>query len=281
MCGRRSRLHWGQGWSRKSSRARCERRRPFFDFDSLTFGRAMATRSLPGGRFLRHRVAILRRSRRRLQRLHPSLHGGERPGEVSLQLLQLLESVGLGLADDLVGLGLGLAHGLSPQPLGPAQHLVLLDGLFGALVGPGHDPRRLGVGLRDEALLLLHGPAGLVDLLGKVEAELVDQLHHLVLVDHDLVGEGHVPRVVDHVLEAVEDLLDLGRHSGYRNFSFRRVATMGGTNSPTSRPWLAMSLRILDETKMWAKLDIRKMVWMSGASLRFMRACWSSASKSE
>jgi len=34
-----------------------------------------------------------------------------------------------------------------------------------------------------------------------------------------------------------------------------------------------MSFKILDETKMCAKLDIRKTVWMSGASLRFISAC--------
>jgi hypothetical protein len=45
------------------------------------------------------------------------------------------------------------------------------------------------------------------------------------------------------VLDSVEDLVDL-----QLNFSLRRAATAGGTNSLTSRPWLAMSLRILDET---------------------------------
>jgi hypothetical protein len=52
-------------------------------------------------------------------------------------------------------------------------------------------------------------------------------------------------RVMDQVLQAIQNLVDL-----YRNLSFNLRATGAGTKSLTSRPWLAMSLRILDETKM-------------------------------
>ena len=122
---------------------------------------------------------------------------------------------------------------------------MVLHRLLGALVGLAHDACGLGVRLRDQPLLLLDRPVGLLHLLREVEAEVVDQLHHLVLVDHDLGREGDETGVVHQVLDAVEDLVDL-----QLNFSLRRAATSGGTNSLTSRPWLAMSLRILDDTNM-------------------------------
>src|SRR5258705_3025778 len=40
-CGRLGFLQLGQGWSWTRASARCERRRPFLDFDCLTFGSAM------------------------------------------------------------------------------------------------------------------------------------------------------------------------------------------------------------------------------------------------
>jgi hypothetical protein len=50
---------------------------------------------------------------------------------------------------------------------------------------------------------------------------------------------------MDHELQAVKDFVDL-----QLNLSLRRPATGAGTKSLTSLPWLAMSLRILDDTKM-------------------------------
>ena len=41
VCGRLGFLQLGQGWSWTRASARCERRRPFLDFDCLTFGSAM------------------------------------------------------------------------------------------------------------------------------------------------------------------------------------------------------------------------------------------------
>src|SRR5436305_9565511 len=41
-CGRFGCLQFGHGWIWTRASARCERRRPFFDLDSLTFGRATA-----------------------------------------------------------------------------------------------------------------------------------------------------------------------------------------------------------------------------------------------
>src|SRR5438445_11543497 len=59
-CGRLGCLQFGHGWIWTRASARCERRRPFFDLDSLTFGSAMdpgslreASEWLPGRRSLR------------------------------------------------------------------------------------------------------------------------------------------------------------------------------------------------------------------------------------
>ena len=179
------------------------------------------------------------------QRLDPSPHGGQRPAQVCLQVLELLQGVSLRFPDRLVGSGLGFAHGLLGQAVRPAQHLVVLHCRLRPLVGLAQNPARLCMCFGDQPLLLLDSPVGLLDLLGQVESKLVDHLHQLLLVDHHLVGEGDVTGVVDNELKAVKDLVDL-----QLNLSSRRLATAGGTKSLTSRPWLAMSLRIDDDTKM-------------------------------
>src|SRR5260370_37596846 len=121
-------LQFGQGWSCTCSSARCERRRPFFDLDSLTFGRAMAAefyRKLLGGRF----AALVRLRLTRLQRLDPTPHRRQRAPEVRLELLQLLQRICLGLTDDLVGLRLRVLADLGSESLCAPQHLVLRRGL--------------------------------------------------------------------------------------------------------------------------------------------------------
>src|ERR1700716_2823331 len=117
------------------------------------------------------------------------------------------------------------------MPLSSPEHLVLGGGLLGALVGARHDPSGLGVSLADDPLLLRDGPVGLLDFVRKVEADLVDQLHELVLVDHHLGGQGDMARVLDQILETVKQLVDL-----YLNFSFNARATGGGTRSATFPP---------------------------------------------
>src|SRR5712691_2871065 len=89
-----------------------------------------------------------------LQSLHPAPHGREGSPEVRLELLELLECVRLGLANDLVGLALRVAHYLRRMSLGATEDLVLGDRFLGALIGTRHDAGRLGVGLGDDALLL-------------------------------------------------------------------------------------------------------------------------------
>src|SRR5216683_2439567 len=82
-----------------------------------------------------------------LQSLHPAPHGRKGSPEMRLELLELLERVRLGLANDLVGLALRVAHDLRGMALGATQDLVLGNGFLGALVRARHDAGRLGVGL--------------------------------------------------------------------------------------------------------------------------------------
>src|SRR5216683_7038770 len=230
-CGRRGCLQFGQGWIWTSASARCERRRPFFDLDSLTFGRAtarklyrnLASRRLVCG-FLVGRLVGL-------QRLHPTSHRLQGAAEVGLELLQLLERVGLRLADDLVALRLRVLDDLRGMTLSAAQDLVLAGRLLSALVGAGHGARGLGVGLGDDPLLLGDRPVRLLDLVWQVESDLVDELHQLVLVEHDRGRERDMARVLDQILETVKQLVDL-----YLNFSFSALATGGGTRSDTFPP---------------------------------------------
>src|SRR5438552_17047033 len=190
-----------------------------------------------------------------------------------LELLQLFQGVRLGVADDLVALALRVFHELRSVTLGAAQDLMFGRGLLGPLVGSRHRPRGLGVRLGHDPLLLGDGPVGLLDLVRKIEADLVDQLHQLVRVEHDLRRQRDVSSVLDQVLETVKQLVDL-----YLNFSFNAPATGAGTRSEILPPYRAIAFKSLDEPQMCAKPDIRITVWTYGASLRFIRACCSYAS---
>src|SRR5665213_2746833 len=68
----------------------------------------------------------------------------------------------------------------------------------------------------DDPLLLGNGPVRLLDLVWQIEADLIDELHRLVLIDHNLVRKWHVARVVHHLLEVVKQLVDLYRSRYHR-----------------------------------------------------------------
>ena len=113
-------MQFGHGWIWTKASARCERRRPFLDFDSLTFGCATAAEvyrnrlpPLDEGRSDRTRAERCRGGARcpnalpvsrlfagllacrhaRLQSLDAPTDGGNGTAEVRLELLQLLERV--------------------------------------------------------------------------------------------------------------------------------------------------------------------------------------------
>src|SRR5260370_10359658 len=166
-----------------------------------------------------------------LQALDTTHHRGERAPEVRLELFQLLQRISLGLADDLVRFRLRVLDDLRPMTFGTPQDLMIGRRLLRSLVGTRHDASSLGVCLRDDALLLRHGPVRLLDLVRQVESKLVDELHDLVLIDHHLSRHRNVACVLDQVLEAVKHLLDL-----YLNFYFSALATPGATSSDTFPP---------------------------------------------
>src|SRR6266576_2921399 len=103
-------LQLGQGWICTSASARWERRRPFLDLDSLTFGRAMAPklyRKLALSRLVRGAARVRQASPLRLlalgclirglpvrgliglQRLDSATHGLQRAAQMRFELLQL------------------------------------------------------------------------------------------------------------------------------------------------------------------------------------------------
>src|SRR5260370_30311738 len=182
---------------------------------------------LLGGRF----AALIRLGLTRLQRLDTTPHRRQRAPEVRLELFQLLQRIGLGLADDLVRFRLRVLDDLRPMAFGTPQDLVVGRRLLRSLVRTRHDASGLGVRLRDDALLLRHGPVRLLDLVRQVEPKLVDELHDLVLIDHHLGRQRNVACVLDQVLEPVKQLVDL-----YLNFSFSALATPAGTRSDTFPP---------------------------------------------
>ena len=127
-----------------------------------------------------------------------------------------------------------LVAGVTVWPLAGLVDALASGGLGGflrSLVGPRHGSRGFGVRLSHDALLLGDRPVRLLDLVREVEADLVDKLHQLVLVQHDLRRQRDVTRVLDQILETVKQLVDL-----YLNFSFNALATGGGTRSDTLPP---------------------------------------------
>jgi hypothetical protein len=71
----------------------------------------------------------------------------------------------------------------------------------------------LGARLRNVHPPLLDQPAGLLDLRRERGAHLVEEVVDLLLVDADLVRQRHRLRVVDHVVQPVDQLEDVhARH---------------------------------------------------------------------
>src|SRR2546430_17663580 len=81
----------------------------------------------------------------RLKRLNPAANSRQRAPKVCLQLLQLVERVGLGLADDLVVPRLRVLHDLRAVPFGTTKDLVLRGGLLCTFVGARHDAGGFGM----------------------------------------------------------------------------------------------------------------------------------------
>src|SRR5436190_1485395 len=116
----------------------------------------------------------------------------DRVGPV-LHLEARLARLAAGVVDDLAGLALRELDDLG------------LGGLANRLLaGLTEDPVTLALGLGQHLLALLDDPAGLLDLLGNRRPHLVEDVVDLLAVDPNLVGQRDGLRVVDEVVELVD-----------------------------------------------------------------------------
>src|SRR5665811_731008 len=125
--------------------------------------------------------------------------------EVDLEVAEHLVGVVLGAQAGLALALAGILHGLLGVALGEAHHLGLRGEPVGALLSLREHALGLLLGLGEHLLALLDDPARLLDLLGNGGAHLVEDVVHLLAVDHDAVGERHGPGVVDDVVELVDE----------------------------------------------------------------------------
>ena len=114
----------------------------------------------------------------------------------------VLEAGGLvgGGVDDLAGAGLAGLH-----------HLGALHHPLGAGAGLVEDVLALPLHLGEVLLALLEQPAGGPELVGQPLDGLVEQVEHLVPVDHHRGGQRHGPGRRHELVEAAEHVLDVGR----------------------------------------------------------------------
>ena len=126
------------------------------------------------------------------------LEGGEDAVGPVLHLEPRLAGGAAGLVDDLLRLALGELHDLGLRGLA--------DGLLARLL---EQPVLLALGLGEHLLALLHDPARLLDLFRDRRAHLVEDVVDLLAVDPHLVGERHRLRVVDEVVELVDQYEDI------------------------------------------------------------------------
>jgi hypothetical protein len=109
------------------------------------------------------------------------------------------------LLDDVLGLPLRQLHDLGLRRLA-----------HGLLAGLADQAVAFPLGLGEHLLPLLHDPACLLDLLGDRRPHLVEDVVDLLPVDADLVGERHGLRVVDEVVELVDEYEDIHGWDGTR-----------------------------------------------------------------
>src|SRR5438093_1223935 len=186
----------------------------------VVVGALDAGRDAGDDRLLRALVQTLATSLDRGQELvQVDLERGEdRVGPV-LHLEPRLARLAAGVLDDLRGLALGELDDLGLRRLA--------DGLLPRLA---EDPVALALGLGQHLLAFLDDPAGLLDLLWDRRPHLVEDVVDLLAVDAHLVGQRDGLRVVDEVVELVDQNQYIHRFSesteGTRLLSdFARIAS--------------------------------------------------------
>src|SRR3954462_11903837 len=192
--------------------------------------------------------------------LPATLDGGDELGEVDLERVEDLVGVVLGAEPDLALAGAGVLDDVLRRALGLAGHLLLGDQLLLTLARLLDDALGLALGLGEHLLTLLDDPARLLDLLGDRGAHLVEDVVDLLFVHAHGVRERHALRVVDEVVQLVDQYQDVHGAPVFRyrpSASFKRRATSSGTSPDTSPPKVAISLTPLEDRKLYCGEAIR------------------------
>ena len=164
----------------------------------------------------------------------------------------------LGLQPYATGLPLGVAHQRIRLLDGLLDDVGLGDQLVRALFGLGKNTASGLIRPRDVCLALTDHPARRPQLLWQLLLDPGKVVEHLLLADHDAVGQRDLAGIldVDHQLfEHVEHLagqwrrrlIVLGGFDGHPARSFNAVATTSGTRESTEPPKLETSLTRDDE----------------------------------
>ena len=124
-----------------------------------------------------------------VEHVDPALDAGQRLDALALEPDQHAGGVLVGPAPHLGRLLVGGVEDLAGPLLGHAHQLALLEHLGRLLLGAGDDRVTLLAGALGDAAGLLGDALRLAHLVGHGDPQLVDQLQHRGLVEHDVVRE--------------------------------------------------------------------------------------------
>src|SRR6266550_7438838 len=134
--------------------------------------------------------------------------------EVDLECRQDRVGPVLHLEPGLPRLSARLVDDVLRLPLGDLDDLRLRRLAHRLFARFAQEPVGLALGLGEHLLPLLHDPASLLDLLGDRGPHLIEDVVDLLAIDPDLVGQGDGLRVVNEVVELVDEYQDV--HSASR-----------------------------------------------------------------
>ena len=200
-----------------------------------------------------------------VEHVDPPLDAGQRLDALALEPDQHAGGVLIGAAPHLGRLLVGGVQDLARALLGHAHQLALLEHLGGLLLRARDHRVALLAGAIGDAAGLLGDALGLAHLVGHGGSQLVDQLQHRGLVEHDVVRERQLLACRHEALEPLDEkddvrgtalligadyspaharLLSCASHAAGqpRKRASSALRTGGGTISPTSPPNCATSL---------------------------------------
>ena len=101
----------------------------------------------------------------------------------------------------LLDLGLRVLHEVVSLLLGLQIDLLVRDHLPGALLGLLENVFGLALGVGDDVVAGFHDRLGLLELTGKLVADLIEKIEDLVAFEHALVcAERKAPRILHHLV---------------------------------------------------------------------------------